>query len=46
MSKALEKSIAMIEVRRGGRGWLKPETMVWQRGRRAEVVEWRGRKPC
>ena len=27
-------------------GWLKPEVMVWLKGRRAEVVERRGRKPC
>ena len=25
---------------------MKPETMVWVRGSRADVVEWRMRKPC
>ena len=46
VSNAFEKSIAMMIVQRGGRGWLKPEAMVWLRGRRADVVEWSGRKLC
>ena len=41
-----EKSIVIMVVRSGGRCWLKPEAMVCIRGRRADVVEWRGLKPC
>ena len=40
------KSIAIAIVLVGGRRWLKPEAMVWVRGSRADVVEWRERKPC
>ena len=46
VSKALEKSIAMMVVRRGGRCSLKPLAMVRLRGKSAEVVEWRSLKQC
>ena len=46
MSKALEKSIDMVNVLFGGLGWLKPKATLCARGRRAVVVEWFGRKPC
>ena len=46
MSKAFEKSIAMVTVRCGGLGWLKPVATVCVRGRSAVVVLWFARKPC
>ena len=46
MSKALEKSIDMVSVRCGGKGWLKPLATACVRGRSAVVVEWFARKPC
>ena len=44
--KILVRSIAMVDVRGGGQGWLKPWSLLWARGKRADTVEWVGRKPC
>ena len=46
MSNAFEKSIDMVSVRCGGKGWLKPLATACVRGRSAVVVEWCARKPC
>ena len=46
MSKAFEKSIAMVSVRCGGLDLLKPEATVYVRGRSAVVVLCRVLKPC
>ena len=46
MSKALEKSIAMVSVRCGGLGWLKPEATVCVRGISAVVVLCLDLNPC
>ena len=45
MSKALEKSIAMVNVRCEVQGSLKPQAVLYARGRRMEKLEWLGRKP-
>ena len=39
MSKAFEKSIDMVTVLCGGKGWLKPRATLCARGSRAVVVE-------
>ena len=39
MSKALEKLIAIVNVRCGGQGWLKPWVILSARRRRAVSVE-------
>ena len=46
MSKALVRSIVMVDVWRGGQGRLKPWSILCARGRRADTVGWLGRKPC
>ena len=46
MSKALVRSIAMVDARSGGQGTLKPLSILCSRGRRADTVEWLERKPC
>jgi hypothetical protein len=46
VSNALLKSIAMAIVLVGGRYSLNPDAIDCVRGSSAEVVEWRGRKPC
>ena len=45
-SKALEKSIATAVVLAGGVDLLKTSAIAADSGRRAEVVEWEGLKPC
>ena len=45
ISKALVRSIAMVDVRSGGQGRLKPWAVLYARGRRANTVECLGRKP-
>ena len=46
MSKTLEKSISMNNVRGLGKGGLKPQAILCARGKRVETVDWLGRKPC
>ena len=46
LSKALVRSIAMVDKRSGGKGSLKPWAILCARGRRADTVEWLGRKRC
>ena len=46
MSKALERSIAMVDILSGGQGLLKPWVILCARERRVDTVEWLGRKPC
>ena len=46
MSKRLGKSIAMVDVRSGGQGRLKPWAILCARGRRADMVKCLGQKPC
>ena len=46
ISKALVRSIILVNVWSGGRGWLKPWAILCARGRRVDTLEWLGRKPC
>ena len=46
MSNALEKSIAMVNMRCETQGSLEPQAILHSRGMRAATVEWLGRKLC
>ena len=46
MLKVFARSIALVNVQSGGQGWLKPWAILCARGRRADTVDWLGRKPC
>ena len=46
ISKALVRSIVLVNVWSGGQGLLKPWVILCARGRMADMVEWVGRKPC
>ena len=45
ISKALVRSIDMVDLRSGGQGRLKPSAISCTRGRKADTVEWLGREP-
>lgn len=45
-SNAFDMSMAVAMVRLGGLRWLKPSAILVTRGRRAVMVERRGRNPC
>ena len=46
MSKALVRSIAVVDVQSGGQGRLMHWPILCATGSRTDTVEWLGRKPC